>query len=155
MICLEHYEIPGVLFEKYGGWGSKHVVDLFVKYAEKVFERYAHKVKWWFTFNEPIVIQTRVYLDAVRWPYEQNTKKWMQWNFNKTLANAKVVQLFHQSYTSQHRESKIGVILNPEVVYPRSNAPHDIEAAKMYDLFFNRMFLDPMIKGSIRMSFLI
>ncbi|ARA98337.1 glycoside hydrolase family 1 protein [Geobacillus thermodenitrificans] len=147
MICLEHYEIPGVLFEKYGGWGSKHVVDLFVKYAEKVFERYAHKVKWWFTFNEPIVIQTRVYLDAVRWPYEQNTKKWMQWNFNKTLANAKVVQLFHQSYTSQHRESKIGVILNPEVVYPRSNAPHDIEAAKMYDLFFNRMFLDPMIKG--------
>ena len=26
MICLEHYELPGELFTKYGGWGSKHVV---------------------------------------------------------------------------------------------------------------------------------
>ncbi|WP_131797904.1 family 1 glycosylhydrolase, partial [Enterobacter hormaechei] len=39
MICLEHYELPGVLLETYGGWASKHVVELFVRYAEKVFER--------------------------------------------------------------------------------------------------------------------
>ena len=31
MICLEHYELPAILFEKYGGWGSKHVVELYVK----------------------------------------------------------------------------------------------------------------------------
>lgn len=30
MICLEHYELPGYLLEKYGGWGSKTVVELFV-----------------------------------------------------------------------------------------------------------------------------
>ncbi|WP_425133647.1 family 1 glycosylhydrolase, partial [Enterobacter hormaechei] len=40
MICLEHYELPGVLLETYGGWASKHVVELFVRYAEKVFERF-------------------------------------------------------------------------------------------------------------------
>lgn len=73
MICLEHYELPGVLLETYGGWASKHVVELFVRYAEKVFERFHGKVTRWFTFNEPIVVQTRVYLDALRWPYEQNT----------------------------------------------------------------------------------
>ncbi len=73
MICLEHYELPGYLLEKYGGWGSKTVVELFVRYAEKVFARYHPKVTRWFTFNEPIVVQTRVYLDALRWPYEQNT----------------------------------------------------------------------------------
>ena len=39
----------------------------------KVFERFHGKVTRWFTFNEPIVVQTRVYLDALRWPYEQNT----------------------------------------------------------------------------------
>lgn len=39
MICLEHYELPGELFIKYGGWGSKHVVDLFVRYAEAAFQR--------------------------------------------------------------------------------------------------------------------
>ena len=31
MVCLEHYEIPRELFEKYDGFASKHVVELFVK----------------------------------------------------------------------------------------------------------------------------
>lgn len=147
MICLEHYELPAELFEKYGGWGSKHVVDLFTKYAEKVFERYGDRVKHWFTFNEPIVIQTRIYLDALRYPYEQNTQKWMQWNHHKVLATAKAVQLFKEMGLKEKTGAKIGVILNPEVTYARSSAPHDQEAARMYDLFFNRVFLDPSIKG--------
>lgn len=147
MICLEHYELPAALFEKYGGWGSKHVVDLFSTYVEKVFERYGDRVKHWFTFNEPIVIQTRVYLDALRYPYEQNTKKWMQWNHHKVLATAKAVQLFKEMGLKEKYGAKIGVILNPEVTYARSSAPHDQEAARMYDLFFNRIFLDPSIKG--------
>ena len=61
------------LLETYGGWASKKVVELYLLYVEKVFERFHQKVTRWFTFNEPIVVQTRVYLDALRWPYEQNT----------------------------------------------------------------------------------
>lgn len=147
MICLEHYEVPAYLFEKYGGWDSMHVVELFVKYADKVLDRYGHKVKHWFTFNEPIVVQTRVYLDAIRYPFEQNTKKLMQWNFHKALATAKVVELFKQKGLKEKTGAKMGVILNPEVTYARSSAPHDQEAANIYDLFFNRIFLDPSIKG--------
>ncbi|HDR2794623.1 MULTISPECIES: glycoside hydrolase family 1 protein [Enterobacter] len=143
MICLEHYELPGVLLETYGGWGSKHVVELFVRYAEKVFERYHTKVTRWFSFNEPIVVQTRVYLDALRWPYEQNTSTWMQWNHHKVLATAKVVKLFRE----KGYHGSVGCILNPEVTYPRSRAPHDVRAAEMYDLFYNRVFLDPLVHG--------
>ena len=143
MICLEHYELPGVLLETYGGWGSKHVVELFVRYAEKVFERYHTKVTRWFSFNEPIVVQTRVYLDALRWPYEQNTSTWMQWNHHKVLATAKVVKLFRE----KGYRGSVGCIVNPEVTYPRSRAPHDIRAAEMYDLFYNRVFLDPLVHG--------
>ncbi|NIF37566.1 glycoside hydrolase family 1 protein [Enterobacter sp. Tr-810] len=143
MICLEHYELPGVLLETYGGWGSKHVVELFVRYAEKVFERYHTKVTRWFSFNEPIVVQTRVYLDALRWPYEQNTGTWMQWNHHKVLATAKVVKLFRE----KGYRGSVGCILNPEVTYPRSRAPHDVLAAETYDLFYNRVFLDPLVHG--------
>jgi beta-glucosidase/6-phospho-beta-glucosidase/beta-galactosidase len=147
MICLEHYELPASLFKQYGGWESKHVVDLFVKYAEKVFERYGDRVKHWFTFNEPIVIQTRVYLDAIRYPFEQNTQKWMQWNFNKSLATAKVIRLFKQMSLKEKYGAKIGNIINPEVAYARSSAEHDQKAARIFDLFYNRIFLDPSIKG--------
>ena len=143
MLCLEHYELPAVLLERYGGWGSKYVVELYLRYAEKVFARYADKVTRWFTFNEPVVVQTRVYLDALRWPYEQNTATWMQWNHHKNLATAKVVKLFRE----QGYSGTVGTILNPEVTYPRSSAPHDVQAAERYDLFYNRIFLDPAIKG--------
>lgn len=143
MICLEHYELPGYLLEKYGGWGAKTGVELFVRYAEKVFARYHPKVTRWFTFNEPIVVQTRVYLDALRWPYEQNTSTWMQWNYHKVLATASVVKRFRElGYPGT-----VGCILNPEVTYPRSRAPHDLRAAEIYDLFYNRMFLDPLVHG--------
>lgn len=143
MICLEHYELPGVLLDTYGGWASKHVVELFLRYAEKVFARYHTKVTRWFSFNEPIVVQTRVYLDALRWPYEQNTGTWMQWNHHKVLATAKLVKLFRE----KGYRGSVGCILNPEVTYPRSRAPHDVKAAEIYDLFYNRVFLDPLVHG--------
>ncbi|MDU2732755.1 MAG: glycoside hydrolase family 1 protein [Mixta calida] len=143
MLCLEHYELPAALLEKYGGWSSSVVVDLFLLYAEKVFARYAGKVRRWFVFNEPIVVQTRVYLDALRWPYHQSTATWMQWNHHKNLATARVVRLFRD----RGYAGSIGTILNPEVTWPRSDAPHDRRAAEIYDLFYNRVFLDPAIKG--------
>jgi len=144
MLCLEHYELPAVLLEQYGGWASKHVVELFTRYADQVFARYAGRVSRWFVFNEPIVVQTRVYLDALRWPYQQNTHTWMQWNHHKNLATAKVVKLFRE----QGYSGSVGTILNPEVTYPRSAAAHDQQAAEIYDLFYNRVFLDPAIKGA-------
>ncbi|WP_422449020.1 glycoside hydrolase family 1 protein [Thermoanaerobacterium sp. DL9XJH110] len=147
MICLEHYELPAELFNKYGGWGSKHVAELYVKYAEQAFKLFGDKVKYWFTFNEPIVIQTRVYLDSVRYPFVQDTKTAMQWSYNKILASAKAVSVYKQKKYGAKNNGKIGIILNPEATYPRSSASHDIKAAKMYDLFFNRIFLDPCIKG--------
>lgn len=150
MICLEHYELPKFLSDKYDGWSSKKVVELYVKYAAIVFERYGDRVKNWFTFNEPIVVQTRVYLDALRWPHEQNSKKWMLWNFHKTLATAKVIKLFRE----KGYDGRVGCILNPEMVYPRSSSKEDQAAAHYYDLFYNRVFFDPMVLGTYSPEFL-
>lgn len=150
MLCLEHYEMPQFLMEKYDGWTSRKVVDLYAKYAEIAFDRYGDRVHQWFTFNEPIVIQTRCYLDAIRWPHKQDSRKWMLWNYHKTLASAKAVAIFH----AQNITGRIGCILNPELVYARSSSPADLKAQKMYDLFFNRVFLDPMVKGTYSTEFM-
>ena len=146
MVCLEHYELPAELFEKYGGWASKHVVDLYVKYAEAAFQRYGKKVKYWFAFNEPVVVQTRVYLDALRWPFERDTAKWMAWNYNKALATNRAMKVYKEG-GYRIEGGKFGTILNVEVAYPRSKCPFDQEAADMFDLFYNKVFLDPAIKG--------
>jgi 6-phospho-beta-glucosidase len=52
VITLYHFDLPLALAEKYNGFASREVVDLFDRYARTVFKRYGHKVKYWLTFNE-------------------------------------------------------------------------------------------------------
>ncbi len=52
LVTLSHYEMPLHLAEAYGGWASRKVIDLFVRYAETVFRRYRDKVTYRLTFNE-------------------------------------------------------------------------------------------------------
>lgn len=52
VITLSHFEMPYHLVKEYGGWYNRKVIDLFVKFAETVMERYKNKVTYWMTFNE-------------------------------------------------------------------------------------------------------
>lgn len=52
IVTLHHFELPLNLVEKYGAWRNRKLVDLAVRYAQTVMERYKDKVKYWITFNE-------------------------------------------------------------------------------------------------------
>lgn len=52
VVTLHHFELPLALVKKYGAWRSRELVDLSVRYAKTVMERYKDKVKYWITFNE-------------------------------------------------------------------------------------------------------
>lgn len=51
VITLSHFEMPLHLVQQYGSWTNRKVVDFFVRFAEVVFERYKHKVKYWMTLT--------------------------------------------------------------------------------------------------------
>lgn len=53
-INLYHFDMPTYLFRR-GGWESREVVEAYAHYAEQAFTEFAGEVKYWFTFNEPIV----------------------------------------------------------------------------------------------------
>ena len=144
---LHHFDLPIELYEKYNGWESKHVVDLFVKFAEKAFELFGDRVKYWATFNEPIVIIEGQYLYRTHYPQIVDGKKAVQAIFNLNLASAKVIKVFKEKEYNKNG-SKIGIILNLTPSYPRDiNNECDVYAANIADQFFNRSFLDPAVKG--------
>ncbi len=147
ILCLEHWELPNQLFEKYGGWKSKKVVELYVQYAEAAFQLYGDRVKYWFTFNEPIVFPELAIMDGVWYPYKNDTQEAMQWNYHKVLATAKAVQVYHEKGYGKKINGKIGIIINAAPSYPRSTSADDVYAAKMHDLFYNKIYMDPCIKG--------
>ncbi|SHI20413.1 glycoside hydrolase family 1 protein [Clostridium intestinale] len=146
IICLEHWELPDYLIQKYGGWGSRKVVDLYLRYAEKAFEAFSDRVKIWFTFNEPGVVPNLGVAEAIWYPYKVNFKESVQWNYHKVLATALTVKLFKEKGYNKDG-GKIGIIQNVAQVYPRSNSEEDIKAAHMAELFADKTYLDPCIKG--------
>lgn len=141
-VNLYHFDTPLVLEEK-GGFYSKEVVDAYVNYAKTCFELFGDIVKTWFTFNEPIVSVECGYLKQYHYPMEVDSKKAVQVAYNFSLASAKAVKEFRNIV----KDGKIGIILNLTPAYPRSNNVHDLKAARIAELFANKSFLDPAVKG--------
>ena len=143
---LHHFDLPVELYKKYGGWESKHVVDLFVKFAEKAFELFGDRIKYWTTFNEPIVVVEGQYLYKFHYPCLVDGKKAVQVMFNINLASAKAIEAYRKGGYNKDG-GKIGIVLNLTPSCPRSESKEDLAAAKFADDFFNNSFLDPAIKG--------
>lgn len=47
LVTIQHSDTPLYLAKTYGGWKHRKVMDLFVKFACTVMERYKHKVTYW------------------------------------------------------------------------------------------------------------
>jgi len=146
MMNLYHFDMPAELQEKFGGFESKEVVDLYVDYAVKAFKLFGNKVKYWITFNEPIVPVEGGYLYDFHYPCKKDGKLAVQVGYNIILAHAKAVKAFHELSIEG---SQIGVVLNLTPSYTRDEREEDKKAAWYADLLFNRSFLDPMVKNEI------
>lgn len=141
---LHHFDLPVELYDKYGGWESKKVVDLYVGFAEKCFELFGDRVKFWATHNEPMVVVEGEYLFQFHYPNIIDGKKAVQVAYNLNLASAKAIQAFRKLKIDG---AEIGTILNLTPTYAASDAPEDQEAARIAELWNNKMFLEPAVYG--------
>lgn len=141
---LHHFDLPVELYNKYGGWESKKVVELYVGFAEKCFELFGDRVKFWATHNEPMVVVEGEYLFQFHYPNIVNGKKAVQVAYNLNLASAKAIQAFRKLNIA---DAQIGTILNLTPTYAASDAPEDQEAARIAELWNNKMFLEPAVYG--------
>ncbi|MBS6612446.1 MAG: glycoside hydrolase family 1 protein [Collinsella intestinalis] len=142
-VNLFHFDMPAVLQER-GGWESREVVDLYTRYARYAFELFGDVVKRWYTFNEPIVHVECGYLQQYHYPCKVDPKAAVQVAYHTALASALAVRACHEIVP----DAKIGIVLNLTPAYPRSDNPADVQAAHIAELFANKSFLDPSVKGA-------
>ena len=83
MINLYHFDMPEALQKQYGGFESAHVAELFARFARTAFSLFGHKVKYWITFNEPIVPVEGGYLNDFHYPCKKDGRLAAQVAFNK------------------------------------------------------------------------
>ncbi|GAB6099954.1 6-phospho-beta-glucosidase GmuD [Halanaerocella petrolearia] len=149
VICLFHFDMPMSMMDL-GGWESREVVKHYKNYAQKCFELFGDKVKHWITHNEPIVPIEGGYISDFHYPNVVDFKRGVQAAYNTTISSAEVVNIYKEMRaTGRVRDDgRIGIVLSLTPSYPRSQHPADVKAARIADLFYNKSFLDPCVKGA-------
>ena len=151
MLNLNHFDLPMELMERYGGWESRHVVDLYAKFASVCFQAFSDRVVDWFTFNEPMVVVECGYLLGFHYPDLVDGNKAIQVAYHLQLASSGAIANYRKY--NQNPKGRIGIILNVTPVYPATDNIEDIKATEMADLWQNRFFLDASVKGQFPKDF--
>jgi 6-phospho-beta-glucosidase len=141
-INLYHFDMPMALQEK-GGFENREVVDAFARYARICYELFGDRVRYWFTFNEPLIPAEAGYLHPRHYPYVTSFRRAAQVLHHIVLAHCKAVAAWRELKIA----GQIGIIMDVIPVYPRSDAPEDLYAAEMADLFYTRSINEPILLG--------
>lgn len=141
-INLYHFDMP-LSLQKKGGFENREVIRAFKEYAETCFDLFGDRVKYWFTFNEPMIPAEAGYLHDRHYPYVVDFKRSATVLHHTILAHCEAVK----SYRARNLDGKIGIIMDIIPVYPRSQNPADLKAAEMADLFYTRSLNEPILLG--------
>lgn len=144
LITISHYETPLALAEKYNGWASREMIDIFLKYCKTLFERYKGKVKYWITFNEINSVLRQPFMSgAIATPKDKlSNKDLYQAMHHELVASALATKLAHEIDSN----FKVGCMVVGITVYPLTPNPDDILKVMDLDndLYF---FLDIQCRG--------
>src|SRR5690625_2723599 len=148
VLTLYHWDIPQALQDKYNGWESRETIQAFKKYCSVLYKRFGDKVKFWVTFNEQNVFTQMGYRWASHPLDISDIKRMFEANHIINLANAEVINLFHDMVPN----GKIGPSFGYGSVYPLTADPKDILAAENSHEFNNSWWLDIYCKGRYPVS---
>ena len=153
LVTISHYELPYALVEKYNGWESRELIDLFMNYCKAIFERYKDKVKYWLTFNEinagTMPFGALVSTGTIK-GYEgpmtnlpDKPQERYQALHHQFVASAAAVKYAHENYP----QFKMGNMICFITSYPFTCDPADILACQQQMQMMNWFCSDVQVRG--------
>ncbi|HEX2771041.1 MAG TPA: GH1 family beta-glucosidase [Micromonosporaceae bacterium] len=142
-VTLYHWDLPQLL-EDAGGWPERDTAARFGDYAALVHAALGDRVSNWTTLNEPWCSAFLGYGSGVHAPGRQDGHAAVRAAHHLMLGHGLAMQAMRAA-ASSHR---LAVTLNLYPVSPRSSSPADADAARRIDGLANRLFLDPILRGS-------
>lgn len=142
VVTLYHWDLPQALQDE-GGWENPKTCEAFVEYAQILFRALKGKVDLWITHNEPWVVAFPGHYEGRVAPGKRSFQAALLVSRNLLLAHGMVVQSFRET----HPGGAIGIALNLSPAHPATENAEDREAARRFDGYFNRFFLDPLFRG--------
>ncbi|VTS70101.1 family 1 glycosylhydrolase [Streptococcus australis] len=145
IVTLSHFDLPLNLYEKYGAWKSRNMIELFERYAEAVFQYFKDKVKYWITFNEFNVLHHLPFLGGGLSFGPDDNQEQVIW------------QAAHYQLVASARAIKLGKTINPEFQFggmmvvsknysQQTESTIDVMEAEVKDRE-NYLFTDVQVRG--------
>ncbi|XP_048001644.1 myrosinase 1-like isoform X1 [Leguminivora glycinivorella] len=141
MVTMYHFDLPMVV-QHLGGWTNPHSVEWFEDYARVLFDRYASKVKYWVTINQPNSVCEVGNFENLQ---PKSTKGVGDYICAKhmLLAHARTYRMYEKEYKKKYGGS-IGISISVNWAEPVTNSTENAEAAETYREFTYGMYLNPI-----------
>jgi len=145
MITFVHFDMPYHLVEKYNGFASRKVVDLFERYVKLCYERFGDRVKHWMTFNEQNLHGLMLKVsNAEVIPEGVSEEAFLyQVNHHVFIAHCKAVKALRETWS----DAQICGMVTYMLVYPNSEDPKANMIATLANDLFNNFYIDVFSKG--------
>ncbi len=141
-ITLYHWDLPQALQDR-GGWAARDTAQYFADYAHLVASRLGDRVSRWITHNEPYVVAFPGHLTGDLAPGLRDSAVALRVVHHLLLSHGIAVEALRDVVT----RAKVGITLNLSPIHPASDLEEDNQAALWVDGIFNRLFLDPVLRG--------
>lgn len=138
-VTLFHWDLPQYIQDE-GGWSSRDTCERFKDYAFTLTTHFADRVHYWTTVNEPSVVVYAGHFFGVHAPGIRSPEVALRTLHHLLLAHGLAVQAIRTSF-----KVKLGITLNLSPVFPADpKSSLDCQAAKLYDIYLFRSFLDAL-----------
>jgi beta-glucosidase len=140
-VTLYHWDLPQTLEDR-GGWPVRGTVDAFDEYTELVVGRLGDRVQHWITHNEPRVVAWLGYGWGMHAPGRTSEPDALAAAHHLLLSHGRAAEIIRRDAPN----ARVGITLDLFPVYPASDEAADVDAARHFDGFHNRWFLDPIFR---------
>lgn len=147
VLTIYHYTLPQWLAEK-GGWENPKIEDYFARFATRVAKEYGPLVRWWLTFNEPVVQAFKGWILG-QWPpgKVKDFPTALQVVRRMLRAHVKAYHAIHEARPdAMVSVAKHALALTP--CNPKRRLDRLSVRARTY--LFNHLFLDALHTGALR-----
>ena len=141
-VTLYHWDLPQALQDE-GGWAERSTALAFAEYADVVSRRLTHRVRHWTTHNEPWCIATLGHEEGHHAPGHRDPAETLRVAHHLLLSHGWAAARVRQNIP----DAEVGIVLNLTPAMPATPSPADQDAARWFDGFFNRWYLDPLFRG--------
>lgn len=144
IVTLYHWDLPQVL-EDAGGWPARETAHAFAEYARRAVEAFGSRVRYWSTFNEPWCSAFLGYGSGAHAPGRSDHADSLAAMHHLNLAHG----LAYRAIKEVSPEAVVSIVLNSHLPRPWNVADaRDVAAADKIDALANRVFIDPLTRGT-------